>query len=177
MSMSETFQTGTPATRAGDGQFTAALIQATLTAKKVASIVALSWDGPQLRSYTVSLGLGEQPERVEQLSGALALAAGAESCRVAREAGRLLLEIPKPEGDRKPLRAGRLETLDPTDGDGGLRGHRDGRTAGVARPGRRTRRACRHRRHNGIRQIGAAALAAVSARGPERTCGAAYGAD
>jgi len=109
--VTESFQTGTPATRAGDGQFTAGLLQATLTARKVASIVALAWDGPQLRAYTVSLGLGEQPERIEALSGALALAAGAESCRVARDAGRLILEIPKPENERRPLRAGRLEGL------------------------------------------------------------------
>ena len=65
------FQTGTPGTRNADGQFTAGLLQATLTARKVASIVALAWDGPQLRAFTVSLGLGEQPERVEQLAGAL----------------------------------------------------------------------------------------------------------
>jgi S-DNA-T family DNA segregation ATPase FtsK/SpoIIIE len=107
------FQTGTPGTRNADGQFTVGLLQATLTARKVASIVALAWDGPQLRAFTVSLGLGEQPERVEQLAGALALAAGAESCRVARDAGRLLLEIPKPAAERKPLRAGRLDSLTP----------------------------------------------------------------
>ena len=107
------FQTGTPATRAADGQFVAAMIQATLTARKVASIVALAWDGPSLRTYTVSLSLGEQPERVEALAGALALAAGSESCRVARDAGRLLLEIPKPENERRPLRAARLEALTP----------------------------------------------------------------
>jgi len=108
------FQTGTPATRAGgDGQFTAGLLQATLTARKVASIVALSYDGPQLRGYSVSLGLGEQPERVEQLAGALALAAGVDSCRVARDGGKLLLELPKPDAERKPLRAGRLEALTP----------------------------------------------------------------
>ena len=79
----------------------------------MASIVAPSWSGPQLDSFVVSLGLGESPERVEALAGALALAAGAESCRVARDGGRLLLELPKPEAQRKALRAGRLEALSP----------------------------------------------------------------
>lgn len=104
---------GTPATRDSDGQFTAGLLSATLTARRVPAIVALAWDGPQLRAYTVSLGLGEQPERVESLAGALALAAGAESCRVARDAGRLLLELAKPANDRRPLRAARLDGLQP----------------------------------------------------------------
>lgn len=114
--MTGDFVTGTPATTpsaAGGAAFTAGLLQATLTARKVAAIVAVAWSGPQLDAYTVSLGLGEQPEGVERLAGALALAAGAESCRVARDGGRLLLELPKPEAQRKPLRAGRLEAIQP----------------------------------------------------------------
>ena len=96
-----------------DAEFIAGLLQATLTARKVASIVALAWAGPQINAYTVSLGLGEQPERVEALAGALALAAGAESCRVARAEGKLLLELPKPLSERRPLPAHRLEALNP----------------------------------------------------------------
>jgi len=94
-----------------DAEFIAGLLQATLTARKVTSIVALAWAGPQINAYTVSLGLGEQPERVEALAGALALAAGAESCRVARAEGKLLLELPKPLAERRPLHAHRLEAL------------------------------------------------------------------
>lgn len=110
------YYTGAPATAApvpGSGEFNAALLQATLTSRKVQAIVALAWSGPQLDAYAVSLGLGERPENVEKLAGALALAAGAESCRIARSAGRLLLEVPKPPPERKPLLAGRLETLAP----------------------------------------------------------------
>ncbi len=110
------FMTGTPGTQSperGSGEFTAALLQATLNAKKCAAIVALAWDGPQWAAFSVSLGLGEDPERVERLSGALALAAGAEWCRVSRRAGGLVIEIPKPAGERKALSAERLNTLKP----------------------------------------------------------------
>jgi len=104
---------GTPATAKTDPAFVAGLLSATLTAKRIPAIVALAWDGPQLAVYTVSLGLGCLPEQVEALSGALALAAGAESCRVARDAGHLLLELAKPASDRRPLRASRLDGLQP----------------------------------------------------------------
>ena len=121
-----TFVSGTPQTgAAGRGNdaalgptcapalFTAGLLGATLAARKVPAIVALAWDGPQLAVYSVSLGLGAGPEQVETLAGALALAAGAESCRVARDGGRLLLELAKPTGERRPLRARRLDALTP----------------------------------------------------------------
>lgn len=108
--MNEHF-TGTPATAKSHPHFTAGLLSATLTARKIPSIVALAWDGPQLAVYTVSLGLGALPEQVEALSGALALAAGAESCRIARDGGHLLLELAKPASERRPLRAGRLDNL------------------------------------------------------------------
>ena len=118
------FYTGTPAaaptgpasgapTQPTSGEFTAALLQATLNTRKVQAIVALAWSGPQLDAFTVSLGLGEKPETIEALAGALALAADADSCRIARSAGKLLLEVPKPLADRKPLLASRLETLAP----------------------------------------------------------------
>lgn len=113
--MSE-FNTGTPATTpptVGAAEFTAGILQALLTTRRVQAIVALSWSGPQIDAYSVSLGLGEKPENVEALQGALALAAGAESCRVGRIPGKMLLEIPKPADQRKPLLAGRLETLAP----------------------------------------------------------------
>lgn len=102
---------GSPATAKTDPQFVAGLLSATLTARKIPAIVALAWDGPQLAVYTVSLGLGVLPEQVEALAGALALAAGAESCRVARDGGHLLLELAKPAADRRPLKAIRLDDL------------------------------------------------------------------
>lgn len=119
------FFTGTPAVEQGTAaasastgpvtspDLTTGILQATLNMRRVQAIVALAWDGPQITAYTISLGLGERPESVEQLQGALALAAGATSCRLARDNGRLLLELPKPEVDRRPLRANRLETLAP----------------------------------------------------------------
>lgn len=110
------FQTGTPPTTpssAGAAEFTAGLLQATLSTRRVQALVALAWSGPQIDAYSVSLGLGEKPENVEALAGALALAAGAESCRVGRIPGKLLLEIPKPADQRRPLLASRLEALAP----------------------------------------------------------------
>lgn len=104
---------GSPGAQGGDALFTAGLLGATLAARKVPAIVALVWDGPQWAVYSVSLGLGAAPEQVEALSGALALAAGAESCRVARDGGRLLLELAKPAAARRTLRAQRLEALPP----------------------------------------------------------------
>lgn len=114
--------TGTPQTAppsGGDGKpdgqgealFTSALIQAALSANRIAALVALLHDGPQLTSYTVSLALGQNPARVEQLAGAIAIAAGADSARVARQGGRLLVEIPKPPEKRRPLRPDKLEAL------------------------------------------------------------------
>ncbi len=103
--------TGSPAT--ADTQFLCGLLQATLVAKKVSSIVAPAWDGPQLRVFSVSLGLGETPEAVERLSGALAMAAGAENCRVSRDGGKVLLEIPKRPEERRVLHASRLEQFSP----------------------------------------------------------------
>lgn len=110
------FNTGTPPTTPpapGAAEFVAGILQATLNTRKVQGIVTLAWSGPQIDAYYISLGLGEKPENVEVLSGALALAAGAESCRIGRAAGKLLLEVPKAPDQRKPLLAGRLETLAP----------------------------------------------------------------
>lgn len=111
------FVTGTPATAPPSGasgaHFTAALLQATLSSRRVTTMVALLWEGPQVNCYACSLGLGEDPARVERLTGALALAAGADSARVSRDGGRLVIEIPKPPAERKPLRARRLEGLTP----------------------------------------------------------------
>lgn len=110
------YHTGTPATDPpgeGKANFTAALLQATLSACRISAMVAPLWDGPQLTAYAVSLGLGEDPARVERLAGALALAAGAETARVARDGGKLIIEIPKPLSERKPLKASRLDRLTP----------------------------------------------------------------
>lgn len=105
--------TSAPPSASQTADFTAGILQATLNTRKVQAIVALAWDGPQIAAYTISLGLGERPESVEGLAGALALAAGAKDCRLARAGGKLLLELPKPEGKRRPLRASRLDALAP----------------------------------------------------------------
>lgn len=108
--------TGTPPTTPPDGgqgeaHFTSALLQATLSARRVTAMVSLLYDGPQVWAFAVSLGLGEDPRRVEALGPALAMAAGADSARVARDAGKLLIEIPKPADKRQPLRPDKLEAL------------------------------------------------------------------
>lgn len=104
---------GTKPIESNQIDFTAAMLQATLANKGVQAIVAPCWDGPQVESYEVSLALGVKPERVETLSGALAIAAGASDCRVSRFRGKLLIEVPKPEEARKILPARKLLELEP----------------------------------------------------------------
>lgn len=112
--MGETgYYTGTSGTAASNAQFTAGVLQAALSVRKVTAIVAPAWSGPQLDSYLVSLPLGVRPEEIENLAGALAIAAGAPSCRVARGEGKLILEIPKPARKRTVLKAARLDALKP----------------------------------------------------------------
>jgi len=84
---------------------TAAMMQLALAQRKVEAIVTPLFDGPQVETYQVSLALGVQPEKVERLDGALAMAAGVSACRVARAQGCLLVEVPKPKEKRKTLRA------------------------------------------------------------------------
>jgi DNA segregation ATPase FtsK/SpoIIIE-like protein len=91
-----------------DTDFTAALLQMALSQHKLEAIVTPLFDGPQVETYQVALSVGGQPERVERLSGALAMAAGVAACRVARAEGRLLVEIPKPKQARKTLLARRF---------------------------------------------------------------------
>ena len=92
-------------------EFVAALLQATLNARKIQAIVAHQWDGPQVQVFRCSLGLGEDPKGVERLSGALAQAAGAAEARVSRGQGCLWIEIPKPEAERQVLEPSRLARL------------------------------------------------------------------
>jgi len=113
------FQTGTPATTPpkdngqGEANFVAALLQATLSARRVTAMVSLLFEGPQVTAFAVSLGLGEDPRRVEALGPALAMAAGADSARVARDGGKLVIEIPRAPDKRQMLRADRLAGLTP----------------------------------------------------------------
>ena len=93
--------------------FKAGLIQAALMVRNVEAIVSPVFDGPQVEVFGISLALGVKPEMVENAAGALALAAGAKACRVARADGRLLVEVPKPPGDRKTLSARRLVRVRP----------------------------------------------------------------
>ncbi len=90
-------------------QLAAALLQSTLAARRITAAVALAHDGPQLFTFAAMLGLGEQPERIERMAGALALAVGAAECRVSRAAGKVLIEVPKPEAQG----AAKLDALKP----------------------------------------------------------------
>lgn len=94
-------------------QLAAALLQSTLAARRITAAVALAHDGPQLWTFAAMLGLGEQPERIERMAGALALAVGAAECRVSRGAGKVLIEVPKPEAQRGILGAAKLDALKP----------------------------------------------------------------
>lgn len=94
-------------------QLAAMLLQQTLAARRITAAVALAHDGPQIWTFAAMLGLGEQPERLERMSGALALAVGASECRVSRAAGKMLIEVPKPPEHRGILSAGKLDTLKP----------------------------------------------------------------
>lgn len=108
------FTTGTPAANpAGQAHLIAAIIQRTLDTKRLKTLVALSCDLPQLWVYSCGLGWGVEPEKIERLSGAIALAAGSENCRIARGPGRLFLELPKPAELRRTLSPLRLEGLKP----------------------------------------------------------------
>ena len=94
-------------------QLAAMLLQQSLAARRITAAVALAHDGPQLWTFAAMLGLGEQPERLERMAGALALAVGAAECRVSRAAGRVLIEIPKPPELRGILSASKLDRLEP----------------------------------------------------------------
>ena len=96
-----------------DMDFTAALLQLALQGRRVEALVTPLFNGPQLETYQVALAVGVEPEKVERLSGALAMAAGASGCRVARAEGRLLIEVPKPKRERRTLRARRLAGMKP----------------------------------------------------------------
>jgi len=94
-------------------QLAAMLLQQTLAAKRIVAAIGLAHDGPQLWTFGAMLGLGEQPERIERMAGALALAVGADTCRVARARGRVLIEVPKPPAARGILSATKLDRLKP----------------------------------------------------------------
>ena len=109
---------GTPATMGvtqprTPGEFIAALLQATLNARKIQAFVVHEWNGPQVSVFRCSLGLGEDPKGVERLSGALAQAAGAAEARISRGLGCLWIEIPKPEAERQVLQPSPLSKLKP----------------------------------------------------------------
>ena len=94
-------------------EFLVALLQATLNARKIQAIVAHQWDGPQVRVFRCSLGLGEDPRQVERLAGALAQAAGAAEARISRGQDCLWIKIPKPGGERQILQPSRLARFKP----------------------------------------------------------------
>jgi len=117
MTNGHSLYTGTPATGQQSrtpAEFVAALLQATLNARRIQAIVAHQWNGPQVQVFRCSLGLGEDPRGVERLAGALAQAAGVAEARVSRGQGCLWIEIPKPESERQVLQPGKLAKLKPS---------------------------------------------------------------
>ena len=104
--MSASFVTGGPARPMPPEQlmhFYAAMIQRVLEQHRLRPIVVPVYDGPQLRSFAVHLEVGVPAERVERLASAIALAAHGEYCRVTRQRGTLLVEIPKEAEERRRL--------------------------------------------------------------------------
>lgn len=100
---------------AHDPHVTALLLKQSLDARfgtdKV--IVTPRWSGPQVDVFSCLLAHGVRVEQVEAMSSTLGLAAQAGACRISRADGALLLELPKPESARLPLRAERLEAIPP----------------------------------------------------------------
>jgi S-DNA-T family DNA segregation ATPase FtsK/SpoIIIE len=84
-------------------EVTASFMQATLNARAINAIVAPLWDGPQVRTFRISLAVGVKPEDVERLGGALSMAAGVSDCRICRSDGHLVLEVAKPAEERQVL--------------------------------------------------------------------------
>jgi DNA segregation ATPase FtsK/SpoIIIE, S-DNA-T family len=84
----------------------AANLQAVLDLRRVDALVGLEHEGPQLRVYRCALRLDVPPERVEKLAGSFAQAAHARQCTITRaDNGTLLIELPKPESERRILPA------------------------------------------------------------------------
>ena len=92
---------------------TATFLQATLTSRGVTAMVSPLFNGPQVQAFRVDLAVGVKPEQIERMSGALAIAAGADHCRVSRRRGCLMIEVPKPPENRKVLTAERLLKFEP----------------------------------------------------------------
>jgi len=166
--MTDTATPVTGATPKTAGEFIAALLQVMLNVKKVQCLVAHQFDGPQLHVFRCSLGLGEDPKRVERLSGALVQAAGAAEARVSRGQGCVWIEIPKAESERQVLQPSRLARLKPvTSLHVLLAGRGDQRRPLLVQPGRSPSRPPGRRRHHRIGQDRGPSLAAGLSAPPE----------
>ena len=72
-------------------------------------IVVPLFDGPQLRTVAIHLEVGVPAEKVEKIASAVALAAHSSTCRIARDHGKLLVEVPKAPEERRKLGAAAVE--------------------------------------------------------------------
>jgi hypothetical protein len=84
----------------------AANLQAVLDLRHADALIRFENEGSQLRVYRCAPRLDVLPERVEKLAGAFAQAAYARQCTITRaDNGTLLIELPKPESERRILPA------------------------------------------------------------------------
>jgi S-DNA-T family DNA segregation ATPase FtsK/SpoIIIE len=93
--------------------FYAGMITRALEQNRLRPIVVPLFDGPQLRTFAVHLEVGVPAERVEKLASAIALAAHSSGCRIARDRGQLIVEIPKAPEERHKLSVLLVERHDP----------------------------------------------------------------
>jgi len=93
--------------------FYAGMISRALERNRLRPIVVPLWDGPQLRTFAIHLEVGVPAERVEKIASAIAIAAHSSFCRVVREQGRLVVEIPKAVEERRHLRPAEVECFSP----------------------------------------------------------------
>lgn len=93
--------------------FYAGMIARALEQNRLRPIVVPLFDGPQLRAFAIHLEVGVPAERVEKIASAVALAAHSSTCRIARDHGKLLVEVPKAPEERRKLGAAAVERFKP----------------------------------------------------------------
>ena len=93
--------------------FYAGMIARALEQNRLRPIVVPLFDGPQLRTFAIHLEVGVPAEKVEKIASAVALAAHSSTCRIARDHGKLLVEVPKAPEERRKLGAAAVERFTP----------------------------------------------------------------
>ena len=93
--------------------FYAGMIARALEQNRLRPIVVPLYDGPQLRTFAIHLEVGVPAERVEKIASAIALAACSSACRITRDQGKLIVEVPKAPEERRRLGPAAVERFTP----------------------------------------------------------------